>query len=116
MIKVIVIATLMTLNAVSVATAGTITKGTWSPSACGSNPSSPPIDTSTVEAYNKSVMAINEWQKKANDYNSCLINEANTDNALIAKTANDAQNQLRAVMDKIKTETDVAKAKLDTKK
>lgn len=100
----------------TIATAGTISNGAWSPAACGSKPAAPAIDQSTVDAYNKSVKAINEWQQKANDYNACLINEANADNALIAKTANDEQNQLRVTMDKIKAETDAAKAKLDSGK
>lgn len=65
--------------------------------------------------YNKSVKAINEWQQKANTYNTCLINEANSDNALIAKVANEEQSRLRAAIEKIKTETMAAKAKLDSK-
>jgi hypothetical protein len=75
----------------------------------------PVIEQSSVDTYNKSVKAINEWQQKANTYNSCLINEANADNALIAKTANEEQSQLKAVMEKIKADTDAAKAKLDNK-
>lgn len=115
MLQKTIIAVAVLSSAASMATAGTISKGTWSPAACGSKPAAPAIDQSTVDAYNKSVKAINDWQQKANDYNSCLINEANADNALIAKTANDEQNQLRETMDKIKAETDAAKAKLDGK-
>ena len=94
-------------------TAGTITNGTWSPNDCGVEPASPVIEQSSVDAYNQSVKAINEWQQKANAYNTCLIGEANKDNALIAKTANDEQSRLRAVIEKIKSDTDKAKAKLD---
>ena len=100
---------------VSAGTAGTITNGAWSPSGCGAEPVIPVIDQSSVDAYNKSVKAINEWQQKANAYNTCLINEANADNALIAKTANEEQNRLRAAMEKIKTDTTAAKARLDNK-
>ena len=100
---------------VSVGTAGTITSGAWSPSGCGTEPVIPVIEQSSVDAYNKSVKAINEWQQKANTYNACLINEANADNALIAKTANEEQSRLRAAIEKIKTDTDAAKAKLDSK-
>ena len=99
----------------SVGTAGTITNGTWSPSGCGTVPAVPVIEQRSVDAYNKSVKAINEWQQKANAYNSCVINEANTDNALIAKTANEEQSRFRAVIDKIKVDSTAAKAKVDGK-
>lgn len=100
---------------VSVGTSGIITNGTWSPSGCGTEPVVPVIEQSSVDAYNQSVKAINEWQQKANTYNTCLINEANADNAIIAKMANEEQSRLRAAIEKIKTETAVAKAKLDSK-
>jgi hypothetical protein len=103
------------LATVSAGTAGTITNGTWSPSGCGTEPVVPVVEQGSVDAYNKSVKAINEWQQKANTYNTCLINEANADNALIANTANEAQSRLRAAIEKIKTDTDAAKAKLDSK-
>ena len=100
---------------VSVGTAGTIANGTWSPSGCGTVPAAPVIEQGSVDAYNKSVKEINEWQKKANAYNSCVINEANADNALIAKTANEEQRRFRAVIDKIKVDSTAAKAKVDGK-
>jgi hypothetical protein len=94
-------------------TAGTITNGNWSPNGCGSEPATPIIEQGSVDAYNQSVKAINEWQKKANAYNTCLIDEANKDNALIAKAANDEQSRFRALIEKIKSDTAKAKAKLD---
>lgn len=100
---------------VSVGTAGTITNGTWAPTGCGTEPVVPVIEQSSVDAYNQSVKAINEWQQKANAYNTCLINEANADNAHIAKVANEEQSRLRAAIEKIKTDTIAAKAKLDSK-
>jgi hypothetical protein len=75
----------------------------------------PVIEQSSVDAFNKSVKVINEWQQKANAYNTCLINEANADNALIAKTVNEEQSRLRAAIEKIKSDTIAAKAKLDSK-
>lgn len=75
----------------------------------------PVIEQSSVDAFNNSVKVINEWQQKANAYNTCLINEANADNALIAKTAKEEQSRFRAAIEKIRTYTDVAKAKLDKK-
>jgi hypothetical protein len=100
---------------VSAGMAGIITNGAWSPSGCGTEPVVPVIEQSSVDAYNQSVKLINEWQQKANTYNTCLINEANADNALIAKMANEEQSRLRVAIEKIKTETMVAKAKLDSK-
>jgi hypothetical protein len=94
-------------------TAGSLTNGAWLPSGCGIEPSVPVIDQSSVEAFNQSVKAINDWQQKANDYNACLIKEANADNALIANSANDEQARLRAAVEKIQSETAAAKAKLD---
>ena len=88
---------------------------TKSRSGCGTEPVPPVIEQGSVEAYNKSVMAINEWQQKVNSYNTSLINEADTDNALVANTANGEQSRLRVAIEKIKTDTDAAKAKSDSK-
>ena len=96
-------------------TAGTITNGGWSPSGCGPEPAVPVVDQSSVDAYNQSVKAINDWQQKANAYNGCLIKEANVDNTLIANSANDEQARLRAAIEKIQAETTAAKANLDKK-
>ena len=104
----------MMLTAVSV-TAGTITNGVWSPSNCGTEPLVPVIKQGSVDEYNQSVKAINDWQKKANAYNSCLIKEANADNSLIANVANEEQARFKATIEKIQAETTAAKAKLDKK-
>ena len=98
---------------VSVGTAGTISNGVWSPSACGTEPEIPVVEQDSVETYNQSIKTINDWQQKANAYNTCVINEANADNAIIAKTATEQQNKFRAAVEKIKITTDAAKATLD---
>ena len=95
--------------------AGTITNGTWSPSGCGAEPVVPVIDDTSVDAYNQSVKAINDWQQKATAYNDCLINEANADNLLIANSANDEQARLKAAIEKIQADTSAAKTKLGKK-
>lgn len=115
MIQKIFFTAVITVASISNGAAGTISNGAWSPGGCGIEPAAPVIEQSSVDAYNNSVKAINEWQQKANAYNTCLINEANADNALIAKTANEEQSRLRSAMEKIKAETDAAKAKLDKK-
>ncbi len=103
------------LTALSTANAGTITNQVWTPSGCGTEPIAPGIEQNSIDAYNKSIKAINDWQVKAQAFNECVIKEANADSALIAKTANDQQNRLRAVLDKIKSDTDAAKASLENK-
>ena len=106
---------LMIFATVSVGTAGTISNGVWAPKACGIEPEIPIVQSQqdNVETYNQSIHMINEWQQKTNAYNSCVINEANADNAVIAKTATEQQNKFRAAVEKIKIATDAAKAKLD---
>jgi hypothetical protein len=59
------ITVLIMVATVSVGTAGIITKGT---SGCRTEPVVPVIEQNSVDAYNKSVKAINEWQQKANTY------------------------------------------------
>jgi hypothetical protein len=102
------------LAAVSVGTAGTITNGVWSASGCGTEPVAPAIEQDSIDAYNRSIKAINDWQVKAQAFNECEIKEANADSALIAKTANEQQSRLRSVLDKIKNDMDAAKAKLES--
>ena len=105
----------MLTASISVCSAGTITKGVWSPSSCGAEPALPNFKQATVDEYNKSVKTINDWQQKAITYNGCLIKEANADNTLIANSANDEQARLRIAIEKIQAETSAAKAKLDKK-
>ncbi|OAI18416.1 MULTISPECIES: hypothetical protein [Methylomonas] len=95
------------------ATAGTLSGGAWQPAGCGVKPDAPVIDDSDVDTFNKSIAAINAWQQKSRDYFECLIKEANTDNAIIAESANQAQAKYREAVEKIGAEADAAKKKLD---
>ena len=113
MLKKTLMAAIIIVITGSVSTAGTISNGTWTANACGIEPELPVIKQDTVETYNQSIKTINEWQKKANDHVNCIINEANTDSAIIAKTAKEQQNKFRAAAEKIKLATDAAQAKLD---
>ena len=94
-------------------TSGTITNGIWTPSSCGTNPVVPVIEQGSVDEYNQSVKAINDWQQKANAYTGCVIKEANSDNSLIANAANNEQAKFKATIEKIQAETTAAKANLD---
>jgi hypothetical protein len=113
MFKKILFVLVILVSTVSVAKAGSISKGVWSPTACGTQPVTPVVEQNSIEAYNKSITVVNEWQQKANDFMNCVINEANADNGLIAKTANEEQAQFRRLIDKVKADTDAAKDKLD---
>lgn len=100
---------------VSVCSAGTIAKGVWSPSGCGAEPALPPINQTTADNYNKSVKTINDWQQKVSTYSTCVVKEANDDNASIAKSANERQMKLQKLTEKVHADTEAAKAKLDSK-
>lgn len=95
------IASLLLLVTVVPAHAGTLSKGQWTASNCGSSPEAPNIDGSNVEAYNLSIEAINEWQRKSKTYYECLINEANTDNKLISDTVNQDQENYQKSLNKL---------------
>lgn len=97
----------------SVCSAGTINKGVWTPSGCGTEPALPAINQTTVDGYNKSVKTINEWQQKVSTYSGCVVKEANEDNASVAKYANEHQGKLQALTEKVHADTEAAKAKLD---
>lgn len=96
--------------------AGALVNGNWSPTGCGERPVVPVLGTASVEDYNRSVEAINKWQERAHQYNSCLIDEANADSALIAKTANDQQTRFREEIDRIGAEADKAKNVLNNRR
>ncbi|MDT8364485.1 MAG: hypothetical protein RQ714_07540 [Nitrosomonas sp.] len=84
--------------------AGHLDNGSWSPAGCGAKPPVPTVESSNVNEYNRSIKALNEWQVLAQKYYSCLVEEANADNALIANTANEAQSEFRAVVERINEE------------
>ncbi|WP_051459810.1 hypothetical protein [Methylomicrobium lacus] len=94
--------------------AGTLSAVKWATAGCGNKPETPIIDQSNAEAFNKSVAKINDWQQQAKTYYECLINEANQDNAIIADSANAAQAEYRATVEKIGKDADAAKKKLDS--
>jgi len=102
------------LTGASHANAGTLSAGLWSAAGCGNKPETPIIDQGNAEAFNKSVARINDWQQQAKTYYECLINEANKDNSIIADSANAAQAEYRATVEKIGKDADAAKKKLDS--
>lgn len=107
------IAAPLLLLSISSVEAGSLSNGAWQPAGCGNKPEAPSIDSSDADAYNKSVANINSWQQKARDYFECLVKEANTDNAIIADSANQAQAKYREAVEKISADANAAKKKLD---
>jgi len=103
-----------TLTGAMYANAGTIANGKWTPSNCGNPPETPVIEPSNVEAFNKSVAKVNAWQQQAKTYYECLVKEANTDNAIIADSANAAQAEHRATVEKIGKDAEAGKKKLES--
>ena len=103
----------MLLASVSIAVAGTINKGVWSPAGCKAEPAAPVIDGTNEDAFNKSVQAFNAWQKEVGAYNTCVVKEANDDNAAIATSANALQKKLQDSVEKLHKDAEAAKAKLE---
>ncbi len=95
--------------------AGTLTNGTWTPSSCGERPVVPNMIGDSIDKFNKSLKAANSWQERANTYNVCMVEEANADNGVISKTANELQEKFQAEVDKINKEAAKLKAGLDDK-
>ncbi len=113
MVKHSIIASIFMLLFYTSSYAGTLVDGTWSPSACGEKPIAPGIDAGSVDGFNRSLETIRVWQEKANAYNACMIDEANTDNALIAETANEEQEKFQAEVERINRDAIKIKANLD---
>lgn len=93
--------------------AGTLIDGNWTPSNCGEIPEPPVVDTSSVENFNRSVDAINEWQDRALEYHSCMVDEANADNDLIANTANESQARFQEEINRVNAEAAQGSAELE---
>ena len=93
--------------------AGTLSSTDWKPTGCGEKVPAPVVNTKSVDDYNKSIKDINAWQKKAQDYYSCVVNEANTDNQLIANSANAAQDEFKQEVQRIQKEATDGKTKVE---
>ncbi len=100
---------------IDIAYAGSLANGEWTPSKCGDKPVAPVVDDQSVDSFNKSVKAINDWQQQAKIYYGCLVSEANADNALIAEKANREQAGYKQDFTVISTAMDAARKKLEGK-
>jgi hypothetical protein len=111
----IVIAMFIMLFVALGAHAGSLVNGKWTTPGCGVMPAVPEVDASGVDAYNRSLKQIREWQPQAQAYIGCVVKEANADNAIIAQAATTEQERFRNDVDRIKTTAEDAKKKLDGK-
>lgn len=95
--------------------AGTLSgEGVWTPSGCGDHPPDPPaLDQASLDAFNASLEAVIEWRRNAKTYYECLVKEANSDNAIIARTANEEQAKYRETSDQINTDAAAIKKNLE---
>ena len=69
------------------ANAGTLSNEDWKPSNCGEKPEAPEFNEESIEAFNQSVLAVNEWLKTSSTYMKCLADEANADTKRITDSA-----------------------------
>ncbi len=98
------------------AEAGTFTNGAWAPSSCGAEPVVPTIDMSSEKAFNASLNAEEDYEKKNTDYENCVIKEANTDQNAVASAANAIRQKRQAETDKVKADVDAGITKFSKKK
>lgn len=95
--------------------AGTLKNGTWSPTGCGSLSDAPGIDDSSIDAYNNSIAAINNWEQASAIYFNCLVNEANQDNKTISSSANREQLNHQQILEAIKASLEQARARFSNR-
>lgn len=89
--------------------AGNLSNSQWQAANCGLKPTSPQINTKSVDGYNQSIKDVNTWQAKAQEYYNCIVKEANADNAAIAKSANSAQEEFKTEVNRIQKEAEAGK-------
>src|SRR5215216_2053058 len=97
----IVVVTSLAFTTAFTAHAGVIGPEGWSPAGCGTMPQAPIIDSSSADAFNKSIGTINEWQKQLQTYHDCMVKEANADNAAINKAATAGQARINEAIEKV---------------
>jgi outer membrane autotransporter protein len=95
-----------------IAQAGSLVNGEWKTSNCGQKPMPPALDVRDIDAYNKSVTAVNEWQQQSGTYFECQVKEANDDNKVIAEKANAEQAYYRKTLESIGATLEAGKNKL----
>jgi hypothetical protein len=101
---IVLLAVPITLAVMFAANAGTLNNGSWSPSGCGAMPAAPNVNSSNIDSLNRSITAVNDWQKQLQIYDQCMIREANADTAAISNAANAEQVRYREASARINAE------------
>jgi hypothetical protein len=76
-------------------------------------PPTPIIDSSSAEAFNKSIGTINEWQKQVQSYHDCMVKEANADGATINKGATAGQARINEAIEKVNQDATAGRQKVE---
>lgn len=95
------------------ANAGVLENGSWSASECGAMPEPPVIDSSSVDAFNRSIGTINAWQEQIQVYHDCMVKEANADGATINQAATAEQKRINEAVEKVNAEAVAGKQKVE---
>ena len=95
------------------ARAGVLGPEGWAPAGCGAMPPAPIIDSSSAEAFNKSIGTINEWQKQLQSYHDCMVKEANADGAAINKGATAGQARINEAIEKVNQDATAGRQKVE---
>ncbi|NHN83790.1 hypothetical protein GOB93_03925 [Acetobacter musti] len=66
----------------------------WMASGCGTEPSVPDLDVSSVDKYNSSVDRAAAYEKAARVYNTCVAKEANRQETVASNEARDKINHI----------------------
>jgi hypothetical protein len=110
-----VIISLLMCSTASV-TAGVLSKDTWVASGC-EKPQDPPfIDASSLDSYNTSITATNEWQKTAKSFDDCIVKQANADGVIITDSVKAEQTKMKDIINKINRDLENGKAFLEQKR
>ena len=109
----ILFAAFFALTTAFTANAGVLENGSWSASGCGAIPETPVIDSNSVAAFNRSVGAINAWQKQMQVYHDCMIKEANADSVTINQSATAGQGRINGIVEKLNAEVAAGKQKVE---
>ena len=72
----------------SVAQAGTLQNGVWTPNCPNVPGDAPEFSTKSPEAFNKSQKLVQTWQSTVIAYNDCMKGEVSADQGIIVGTAN----------------------------
>lgn len=75
------------VSAPALASAASAHDGAWAATGCGSEPSAPAMDVSSVDKYNSSVDRAAAYEKAARAYNSCVAKEATKQETAVSAEA-----------------------------